>query len=216
MVNSGGLKKLFLTIDPYALMNIKERLQKKKNRNALWVAVIAAGAIIIPAIISIYTSKSSSSNQEIEIKNNQNSPVARDIQTQNNYYISDSIKANLKGHKFEGDSIDQESKTFKSTSNNGAIRKPSTGEKILEISIQLESGQNGFNSITVNGKDANILPTSTPTNPRVSVRSNSNEMQTITIITKNGDTCILKRIFDKTDSNNFPIRFTPDCKNQKL
>jgi len=44
------------------------------------------------------------------------------------------------------------------------------------------------------------------------VISNSSKVQNIIIITKNGDTCVLSRVFDKNKSKSFPIRFIPDCK----
>ena len=79
----------------------------------------------------------------------------------------------------------------------------------IEISIQLSEG---FIKILLNGDDASILPSSTPNNPRISVTSNPDKLQSIKIITKSSDTCLLESVFDKKKIKDFPIRFTPICK----
>ncbi|MEP7230315.1 MAG: hypothetical protein ABI691_08695 [Ginsengibacter sp.] len=86
----------------------------------------------------------------------------------------------------------------------------------VEVSIQLHKDYTGFRSIKVNGKDAVILGSSTPNNPRISLISNSYSPQEIVIITNSGDTCMLNRIFDKNKSKDFPIRFIPNCKSSHL
>lgn len=189
-------------------MKIQEILENKKIQNAIWIAVITTViASTGKIIVGLYNHNSPSSEQKIEFKNNQNSSIARDIQTQNNYYnFKDSgslVKKNLKSNEQPTNKLEHDEFNKKDLRNN---------EEKVEISIQLKSDVNGFNSIKVDGKDAFILPSSTPTNPRISVISNSNKLQTIMIITKRGDTCILRRVFDKKNSNNFPIRLIPDCK----
>lgn len=86
----------------------------------------------------------------------------------------------------------------------------------LEISIQLESTAGGFTSIKVNNIGAEVLATSTPFNPRIVVKSDPNKTQQIELITLNGDTCYLNRVFDKKMKQYFPIRFIPVCKTKLL
>ena len=82
----------------------------------------------------------------------------------------------------------------------------------FEISIQLPYNVGEFSSITVDGTAANISTSSTPLNPRIIVKSNSQRNQKIIIIGKNNDTCILDRVFDIRQKDKFPIRFIPICK----
>lgn len=97
-----------------------------------------------------------------------------------------------------------------------SAKKAQTINGRLEISIQLKNSSEGYNSIKVNGKVAELLASSTPFNPRIFVASNSENAQLIEIIMKNGDTCIIKKIFDKEKEQYFPIRFVPDCKADDL
>ena len=136
-----------------------------------------------------------------EIKNNKNSPIARDIQTQNNnyYYKPDTLM-----------------RDYSQKVNNKSPRQLQKVDKKdeIEISIQLKNELEGYELIKVDGKEAKILPNSTPANPRLLIDSKAGILQTILIVTKKGDTCILKRIFDKNDSKNYPIRFIPDYQNK--
>lgn len=85
-------------------------------------------------------------------------------------------------------------------------------KELVEISIHLEDKFKEFQSIFVDGADANILPNSTELNPRLLIESHPQKNQLITIVTAIGDTCFLSRIFDKKNKENFPIRFFPNCK----
>jgi hypothetical protein len=88
-------------------------------------------------------------------------------------------------------------------------REPnSTEADNIEISIQLSKS---YKNVLLNEKDAQILASSTPLNPRILVKSNPTQMQIIKIINSEGDTCILQRIFYNKSSKNFPIRFIPEC-----
>lgn len=80
----------------------------------------------------------------------------------------------------------------------------------LEISIQLEEIQNGFKDIYVNGERTNVLSNSTMSNPRIRIKKDTNKLQSILIITNNGDSCYINRIF--SSNRNDPIRYIPSCK----
>lgn len=181
-------------------MKLNEKIENKKNRTSIFVAVISASALIVVAIINFFFHNLSSSITNSEIKDNLNSPIARDIHTQNNnyYYSTDSSKVNS-------------SPIFQSTHHLSVI----DNKDEIEISIQLKNDSKGYKAIKVDGKEAKILPNSTPLNPRLLIDSKPRTLQTILINTKNGDTCILERIFDKKDSKNYPIRFIPEYKNEK-
>ncbi len=79
----------------------------------------------------------------------------------------------------------------------------------LEISIQLPDKSKGYNKVFLGENDAKLSSNSTLKNPRVMVESNSEIIQKIIIITKEGDTCKLERVFDKRKQKDFPVRFTP-------
>ncbi len=78
-------------------MKIQEILENKRNRRiAIWTTIITTFGLIVVAVIGLYGNNSPSSGQKIDIKDNRNSPVARDIQTQNNYYYKDSDSSKIK------------------------------------------------------------------------------------------------------------------------
>ena len=83
----------------------------------------------------------------------------------------------------------------------------------IEISIQLDEKSNGYSEIFLNNAKAPLSPNSTPKNPRVYVTSNKTKPQLIQVITRNGNVCELEQVFDIAKINDFPIRFTPICKN---
>ena len=91
------------------------------------------------------------------------------------------------------------------------FEKERKNESQLEISIQLSNSTKGISKIMIGDKTTTLLSNSTPTNPRILVNSAPNKTQIITIITREGDTCFLRRIFDKKNIRDFPIRFIPDC-----
>lgn len=106
--------------------------------------------------------------------------------------------------------IDDENKTVSKEKKKSAPRIPLSKEKI-EISIQLSNESKGFSEVYLNENKANLLPNSTPNNPRIFVTSDPQKVQIVKIVTNAGDTCILERIFDVSNIKNFPLRFTPDC-----
>jgi hypothetical protein len=94
-----------------------------------------------------------------------------------------------------------------------ASRKPAeSSTPLLEVSIQLESSSEGYDIIKVNGKRTAASATSTPFNPRIWVESDPVNPQLIEIITKKGDTCVIEKVFNEREKENFPFRFVPDCK----
>ena len=82
-------------------MKIQEKLEDKRNRNALVIAVITAFAVIVAALIPLFNNTPLPSKQKVEIKTNQNSPVSGDIQTQNNYFLHNSIDSNKRTNMVE-------------------------------------------------------------------------------------------------------------------
>lgn len=85
--------------------------------------------------------------------------------------------------------------------------------KMLEISIHIDDNHKGYSNVLVDGKQAKILPASTPSNLRILVGKNPNEKQKILIITEKGDTCEIFKLFDNED---LPIRLIPNCKTKNL
>lgn len=83
-------------------------------------------------------------------------------------------------------------------------------EEMIEVSIQLEENKGNLTSIFLNNKKIIPIATSTKFNPRILVGS-SIEMQKITIIKENNDTCYIEYIFDINKKHNFPVRFKPFC-----
>lgn len=84
-------------------------------------------------------------------------------------------------------------------------------ENEIEISIQLPNSTKGYMEIFTNGKKAKISADSSPRNPRVIITSDDLKTQNIKIVTLEGDTCLLQRIFSLKKNETFPIRFTPIC-----
>lgn len=200
-------------------MKIKKRSVEKEHKYTFWKIFVPSVSVIIAAVIGLYKSNSTSPSQTIQVRNNQNSPMASNIHTQNNYYLKDSDNLNKNSLKFNQEvnnkPLIDDSKFIsldKSRQNEFDRKEYNKKEAEMEISIQLKIDDGGYKSIELDGQNAKILPTSTPTNPRIYVLSNSNKLQTIMIITNNGDTCILKRVFDKSNFNDFPIRFIPNYK----
>lgn len=95
--------------------------------------------------------------------------------------------------------------------NEKSTQKITFDEELIEISIQLDTDSRGARSISVNGMEAQISPNSTPSNPRVLVPSLPGKNQKIEIITIEGDTCFIQRVFDKHKKKSLPIRFIPNC-----
>ena len=182
-------------------MKAVEKIEHKKNRTTQIVVAVVGGLFLVTVAL-INSFKSSPSSPTITtVKENKNSPISRDIQTQNNYFYNADTSSNTKNNS-DQEKISNQSKNSRTES-----------DKIdpdIEISIQLKSNSN-YKIIKVNGKEANILPTSTPTNPRISVKSNPLKFQSIIIILNNGDTCTLKQIFDINKLKNNIIRYIPHC-----
>lgn len=97
---------------------------------------------------------------------------------------------------------------------NNVTEVQKTFVKNFEISIQLDSYTQGYKVVKINGREADVLASSTIFNPRVMVENKFNEMQLIEIITNEGDTGFIKRIFSEVEKQNFPIRFVPEFKNK--
>jgi hypothetical protein len=89
--------------------------------------------------------------------------------------------------------------------------KVQSQENQIEITIQLPIETRGYSKIFVNGQKAKVHPDDAPKNPRILIESDSKRTQTITIITIEGDTCILNKVFSSDLSKDFPIRFSPIC-----
>jgi hypothetical protein len=101
--------------------------------------------------------------------------------------------------------------SFKKSNKANDLEKEEIAEDQLEISIQLSNSTEGVSKIMIGDKTVTLLNSSTPTNPRIHVSSDPNKTQVITIVTREGDTCFLSRIFDKKNKGEFPIRFIPEC-----
>lgn len=85
-------------------------------------------------------------------------------------------------------------------------------KEYLEVSIQLEDFHEGYKSIFVDNKNANILPSSTNRNLRLKIESIPSRNQKIVIVTGSNDSCFIEGIFDVHSRNLFPRRFVPNCK----
>lgn len=81
----------------------------------------------------------------------------------------------------------------------------------IEISLQLAYSTNGFTDIYVDGKKALILPNSTKFNPRLMVDSKPRVNQSIIIHTQSGNSCLVERVFSKSEQRRSPARIKPSC-----
>ena len=96
-------------------MKADEKIEHKKNRTTeIVVAVVGGLFLVIVTLINSFKSSSSSPTITTTVKDNKNSPISRDIQTQNNYFLNSSTDSNKRNNTSPATRSDIKAKnTFK-------------------------------------------------------------------------------------------------------